>query len=245
MVLVVVQSLIIVILLMRVNRDSLKFSDISRYQSPAISSLSENPTKSTTRPDKKTVAENLDLPDPRPYVGGSGNLSSKIIEENGLSQKQYEEIQNAVSGFWGMMSEKAAERVNYDITASNASPDEADIYRLPALSETERLQAEVSLKDQITKVAGEALAEEVIRSLKSGTSFGAFGKYDVVFRFKPMIVKVIDKDDKVIRTYVDKSDLMVDFDFINPASGGVVMSGTSTSSELTKDYGHIFVPPGQ
>jgi len=89
------------------------------------------------------------------------------------------------------------------------------------------------------------VASDLAQSLTSGAAFGGFGKYDVVFRFRPNVVKQFDTSGNLIGSYLDKSNLMVGYNFIDPKSGEEVLSGNSTSRDLTAEYGNVFAPPGE
>jgi hypothetical protein len=162
-----------------------------------------------------------------------------------LSQEQYQNSQKVISEYWGRMARITAERIFFDEEASMASPDDAEVFRLPALDADMRLANEMELESGLRKIAGDKAAKDLVRGVTSGAAFGCFGRYDVVFRFRPKVVREFDLAGNQIGVYVDKTDLMVSYDFMSPKSGEIILTGNSTSKDLTEEYGNIFVNPGE
>ena len=193
--------------------------------------------------ERGDVVEDDDLPlSVLDQVSESGALSSEVRSKYGLSNEQYVKMQSALSRYWGAMARSAAERIFYDAVASEGAPDGAEIYRLPAMEEAERDGLRGALANSLREVGGEKVSKEIIGGL-NGESFGYHGKLDMVFRFKPMVVKEMDLKGDVLGSYVDKSQMSVSFEGIDPVRGESVLEGHSTSKELANTYGNIFVVP--
>jgi len=181
-------------------------------------------------------------PSQRNQVSESGVLSSEVRSKYGLSNEEYVRMQSALSRYWGAMARSTAERISFDAVASAASPDGAEVYRLPAMDQEERKRLRRELGDALREIGGEKASREITGGL-GGDSFGYHGKLDMVFRFKPMVVKEMDLKGNVLGSYVDKSQMSVSFEGIDPVRGGSVVEGSSTSKELANSYGNIFVVP--
>ena len=65
----------------------------------------------------------------------------------------------------------------------------------------------------------------------------------MVFRFKPMEVLQFDANGNETGTYVDKSQMWVSFEGIDPENGASVVVGGTTSKDLANSHGNIFVVP--
>jgi hypothetical protein len=98
-----------------------------------LSDESSNKKSSTSRAPKKA------------YVGSSGSLSSSLMSDFNLTSDQFSKMQGAMSSYWGETASWAAKNIFYDESASAASPDGANIYRLPAMDPTEKQRLEKSL----------------------------------------------------------------------------------------------------
>lgn len=199
--------------------------------------------KVAERVERVDVVEDEDLPlSVLNQVSESGSLSSEVRSKYGLSNEQYVKMQMVLSRYWGEMARSTAERISFDAVASAAAPDGAEVYRLPAMGKAERDRLRRELADSLREIGGEKAAKEITGGL-NGESFGYHGKLDMVFRFKPIVVKQMDASGNVAGSYVDKSQMLVSFEGVDPVRGESVLEGNSTSKELANSYGNIFVVP--
>jgi hypothetical protein len=191
-------------------------------------------------PEKKSPKPPSALENP---VSEGGVLSSAVMDHYALSRDQYNKLQSAISSYWAGMAKSAAERITYDAVTSSASPDGAEVYRLPAMPAEEREQLGSELAASMRQIAGDETSKELFRGVSQGESFGYYGKYDMAFRFKPMKVNQVNADGQILGSYIDKSQMSVSYDVIDPQKGHTIVEGVTTSGELSKSYGNIFVVP--
>jgi hypothetical protein len=179
------------------------------------------------------------------YVDSGGTLSSAVMTRFGLSKEQFVKTQGMVSAHWGALAAWSAKAVFHDDSASQAAPDGANVYRLPAMDPQQRQTMLDKFSEDLRLASNITAADAIVAGLADNDSFAYMGKYDVVFRFTQAMAVVIDpKTGELLGSPTPvPNELSVSYDFMNPKTGHVVLSMSGANLEqLSRHFGNIFQP---
>ena len=181
---------------------------------------------------------------PQEYIGFGGHISSDLKKEFGLSTSQSEALQNLTSEFWVSLASWAAKSISYDATASEAAPDGASIYRLPAMQPTEREEMLQELASRYEGVAGRTVSDALVTGLNQNNAFAFTGKYDAVIRITTAKYTVIDARAASPSNGIPATvhgELAGSYVLSVPRSGKIVYSMEGVPfSQLSGTFGNIF-----